>query len=384
MIEFLLTTLTEEEHKKILLELSNSVKSIKEFAEKEQNKLQKRNETISYYNALESDPNLIYHLQKEARKFRKLKDKKRELECLSIMIKIDAYAPALLRKATILIDRGEFDKAIVLLDKMYGCESHDTLWAPALFQKARAAAIRNNKEDTIENLKKAMRTTIFFKSSLGHYSKRELIGAIRSASEFDKYRDMEEFQFVVNFEWEREDDIELENKMKRYFKEKNLNPEQLDPAQLGLIEYLCKYPESKIYLDFDLDEKREHLINRSKSVMIVCNDCEILKNLKNSRNVTYTQDKIEPFSWKLEEIKELTKPTEKTYNFDGIKYKKDDIETVLKIIEGYVHALIPDKPYPLILYSTSTFGGKEDYKVYTKRKSDNYSTIISPTLDNNV
>ena len=227
-----------------------------------------------------------------------------------------------------------------------------------------------------------MRTTIFFYPDSGHYSKGNLIQDIKQTSDFNKYRDTEEFQFVLNFEWEREDEIELESKMNHYFKEKKLNPEELDPAHLGLIEYLCKYPDSEIYLDFDLDERRENLINRSRSIMIVSNDNEFLKNLR--YNVTYSQNNIESFHWKLEKIKELTKSTEKTYKFNGIKFNKVDIETALKISEGHINALIPDKFYPLILTSTPSFLGKEDYRVNKKRKSYDYSILISATIDDKV
>ena len=324
----------------------------------------------------------IYILSKEVEVYKAIGDEQGELFCFNRMLDHSpGYASALLGKGIILINRGEFDEAILLLDRMYGCESHDTLWAPALFQKARAAAIQGKQEEMIENLKKAMRTTIFFDFSSGHYSKQDLIQDIENTSEFDKYRDMEEFQFVMSFEWEREDEIDLENRINHYLREKGLQSEQLDPIYLGLIEYLCKYPESEIYLDFDLYEEYQGLGNKSKSIIIVTNDNKVLKELKSSRKVTYKRDDTMPFSWILEEIRRKTRPSEKNYSFDGISYKKSDIENALKIFKEYVHAFIPDRPHPLILSSTHSLGGGEEYKRCVKRTSYDYSVLILPVLD---
>ncbi|MCK4383857.1 MAG: hypothetical protein KAW66_11220, partial [Candidatus Lokiarchaeota archaeon] len=321
----------------------------------------------------------VYYLGKKAEIYKKLNDTEAELDCYSKMIEYD-HPPALLNKATILIDRGEFDDAIKLLNRMYGCESHDTLWAPALLQKARAAAIQNDKENMIENLKKAMRTTISFVGTAHHYSKQYLIEDIEETSEFDKYRTTEEFQFVMNFEWEREDEIELENKIKHYLEKKNLNPEQLETDHLGLIEYLCKYPESNIYLDFILDEKRKLLINSTKSITIVSNDHMILKNLRYGSN--YYKDKTESFSRKIKKIEDITGPNEKSYNLNRIRYKKDDIKTAIKILGGDIDALFPETIFPLILTSISSFIGEDAYRVYRKRKSDRYSVLINPLSNN--
>lgn len=454
LVCFVFTKLSEEELKKVFIELSKNVERIKDFVEREQNRIRKYNDVITQSDELlRSDPNNItawdkkidalirlknleealqcvdnhpqiigegsyeflekktnlltimerneealkiinnatiieseapYVLELKAEIYRNLKDEEGEFECCRKIINKAHYfnAPMFLRTATIMIDRGEFAEAVALLDQMYGCESHDTLWAPALFQKARAAALQNNLEDMLENIKRAMRTTVFFSWDSGAYSKYRLLGDIARASEFDKYRGAEEFQFILNFDWEREDEIELENKMKHYFKVKNLNREKLDAAHLGLIEYLCRHPESEIYLDFDFDETRRQVLltNKSESIAILANDHYILKNIKKSPKflVDYIRDEFEPFHWKLEEIKKVTKPAETTYNFDGVKYKKVDVDNVLEILKEAIHAYIPNKRYPLILTSSEYSLIEDDYKTFTKRKSYDYSILILP------
>ena len=446
MVDFILATLTKEEQKKILIELSHNVEGIKNFAEEEQNRIQKNKEAIANYDAklaidpnnikvlnkkgkslieltqydkaldcyddilkinpkkssilrnkgelltimgkhreaienldkaLENKPGNIYILEKKAKIHREIHDEDGELDCYTQMIKNDEYAPGLLNKGTILINRGEFDEAIILLDKMYGCESHDTLWAPAQLQMARASAIQEKKEDMLEYLKKAVRTTIFFEGIGTYYGKRELFRDIEQVTEFDKYRNTVEFQEFLNFEWEREDEIKLEEKVKDYLIKKQISLELIDPIRLRLVEYLCKFVERDIYLDFNLG--LNWLINTSNSILIVENEMlEIKMGMRGKATYAkfnFSQDKVES-------IKHLD-ITEKTFQIEDVVYNQMNVKKALEIVGGSVDVKIPEGINPLVIKSPKSafpyIQQSEEYRSYAKRRSYNYSVIIFPS-----
>ncbi|MHA1981045.1 MAG: tetratricopeptide repeat protein, partial [Promethearchaeota archaeon] len=315
--------------------------------------------------------NKLNYLEMKGEIYQELNDEEGQLKTYR---KMDEHPPADLKIGTILINRGKFAESRKILENMYGCESHDTLWAPAQLQIARAAAIQNKKGEMIEYLKKAMRTTIFFMNDASHYSKRDLIEDIEHIPDFDKYRNTKEFQFVLNFEWELEDEIELVNKLDHYIKEKELNPEQQNLTNLNLIAYLCKYVESDIYLDFNLDQNG--LISNSKSIMIIPNS--MVDHFRgNDYKVNYAKFKF--FQDKLNWINPLD-PSKSSYVFNKFTYKKDDIETALKIIEGPIEALIPARPFPLILKNVKTSSpyirSSNEYREHKRRKSYDYSILI--------
>lgn len=314
--------------------------------------------------------------EKEAKKFKEMGDVGRELVAYNKLIENSGFfAPYELRKGTLLVDIGEFDEAVKTLKGLYGCESHDTIVAPAQLQMARASAIQGKKDDMIEYLKKAMRTTIFFEGIGTYYGKRELIRDIRHTPEFDKYRDTEEFQEVLNFDWEREDEIELENKIKHYLIEKHLKPDLIDPIRLRLVEYLCKYPESEIYLDFKLG--LSWLANKSNSILIFADEMLDYRGLINDR-AHYAK-----FNFLQDKLNSIIDLENNTYNIKDVIYDKVDIETALKISEGPVDVDILERPNALAVRSVGGYfpytRESEEYRVYTKRRSYDFSVIIFPS-----
>ena len=137
----------------------------------------------------------------KAEKFREMGDKEKELECQEKIIDNSGYtSPAEFRKGTLLVELGEFDEAMKWLNNLNGCESHDTYWALGQLQMARVAALQGKKDDMIEYLTKAMKTTLFFKEDSGHYSKKHLIEDIEKMKEFDNYRNLTEFKEVFKIE----------------------------------------------------------------------------------------------------------------------------------------------------------------------------------------
>ena len=164
--------------------------------------------------ATELEPGDMYIWEEKVKIYQKLKNEQGELNCYNTMIEHGNYAPALLGKGRILINKGELDKAIKLLDQLYGCMGQDVLWPQGMFHKARAEAIRNNKKAMIENLKDAFRATVWF-NSFGNFSKKKLIEFIENSPEFDKFRNSEEFKAILTHDWEHETDDELEKFYKK-------------------------------------------------------------------------------------------------------------------------------------------------------------------------
>jgi len=264
---------------------------------------------------------------------------------------------------------------------MYECESQDTLWAPALLQLARAAAIQNEKEQMVDYLKEAMRTTVIFMHQSSPYSKQQLIEDIEKTPEFDRYRKTK--QFLFKFEWELEDEIELANRIEYYIKEKKIKPEQLNRSNLNLINYLCEYSESDIYLRFNLDQNT--LINNSKLILVVANNMldqyveQKVRYYKGSHpQFRFRQEKLE----KIEYFDNHSNISYKYFSFKEFTYNKDDIEIALKIIKNPDEILIPERAFPLILknlrakHPYNERGGM--YKRCERRKSYDYSLLIYP------
>jgi len=319
-------------------------------------------------------------LRLKAEIYKELNDEDGQLEVYNQM---DEYSFAHLMIGTILVNKREFNEAKKILENMIGCESQDTLWAPAQLQLARAAAMQNEKEQMIDYLKEAMRTTVIFMHHSAHYSKQQLIEDIDKTLEFDRFRETKEFQFIFNFEWELEDEIELANRIEHYIKEKKIKPEHLNRFNLNLINYLCEYGERDIYLRFNLDQNT--LINNSKSILVVANN---IPDQYIEDNVRYYKGNLPQFRFHQEKLEKIeyfdnhSNISYKDFNFKEFTYNKDDVETALKIIKNPDEILIPERAFPLILknlrakYPYNERGGM--YRRYERRKSYDYSILIYP------
>ena len=68
---------------------------------------------------------------------------------------------------------------------------------------ARVAALQDKKDEVIDYLTKAMKTTLFFKRRSPHYSKRNLIDDIENTMEFIFYRDLPEFKSIYQIKEEK-------------------------------------------------------------------------------------------------------------------------------------------------------------------------------------
>lgn len=311
--------------------------------------------------------------EKKVEKYRDRGNKKKELECYVEITEAwgcDIPSYISFNKGTVLFDLGRYDEAFQILDNLYGCESHDTIVAPAQLQLARISAIQGKEEDVLFYLKEAFRTTIFFDFSSGHYSKRELREDIERIKVFDKYRDTKEFQEVINFNWEREDEFELEIKMRDYLRKKKINPQYLDPIRLRLIEFLCKYPESDVYLNFDIETM--WLVNPSKSIVITKKDIMDFPARRKGK-FRYAKLNFSRESLKSVESFYLGKTT---YNFEESTYSKENIEIVQKIIEGPADVQIYENFLLFEPLSYSRSMDNKSYRVYAKRRDNNYNVIL--------
>ncbi|GAI87711.1 unnamed protein product, partial [marine sediment metagenome] len=246
----------------------------------------------------------------------------------------------------------------------------DTIVAPAQLQLARISAIQGKEEAVLFYLKEAFRTTIFFDFSSGHYSKRELRENIERVRELDKYRDTKEFQEVLIFDWKREDEFELEIKMTDYLRKKKINPQYLDPIRLRLIEFLCKYPESDVYLNFDVEAM--WLVNPSKSIVIIKRD---IMTFSGDWKGKFHRAKFNFSQKSLDSIESLY-PDKKTISFEENMYSKENVETVQKIIEGPSDVHIYENLLVFEPLSYSRSMDNKSYRVYTERRDNNYNMIL--------
>ena len=307
-------------------------------------------------------------------KYRKLGNKKKELECYKIYIREhDWERPpwTSLRMGVLLVDMGRLDEAFEFLDNLYGCESHDTIVASGQLQLARISAIRGKEEEVFFYLKEAFRTTIFFEPiSSSFYTSQTLRDDIEKVKEFDKYRDTKEFQEILNFDWKRENEIELEIKVTDYLRKKKINPQYLDPIRLRLIEFLCKYAESEVYLTFDVEAM--WLANPSKSIVIVKRD---IMTFPSDWKGKFPYAKLNFSQESLESI-ESSYPDKKTNSFKDNKYSKENVDIVQKIIEGPsdVHIFENLLLFEPLSYSRSI--GNKSYRMYTKRRDDNFDVML--------
>ncbi len=316
--------------------------------------------------------------EKKVNQFKTSGDKKRELEVYNIFIENSGFtSPYLLRKGTLLVDMGRFNDAFETLKSLYGCESHDTIVAPAQLQMARASAIQGKKDDMLNYLKEAFRTTIFFEGIGTYYGKRKLIRDITQITEFDKYRDTKLFQGTLTFEWEREDEIELESKINHYLKEKNIDPNQVDPVRLRLLEYLCEYTEKEVYLDFNL--KLNWLVNTSNSIVIVHDK---MLDYRNKFGIHYSWVHYATFNFSDEKLK-CIQPLDSSHEariINDVEYDKNDVELALKIIDDSVDVdILNTLVIRGIASSFSRSLGEETYRFRAKRRSYEYAVIVFPS-----
>ncbi|MFX1522344.1 MAG: tetratricopeptide repeat protein [Promethearchaeota archaeon] len=127
--------------------------------------------------------------------YKKLNDLEGEFNCYENMIKISPeYTEAVVGKGGMLVDRGKYDEAIKLLDQVEGMINWDNLWSLALFHKARAAALQNNKKEAFQLLEESIRAGAVFDDFSGELEIKKLI---KESSDFDKYKGLEEFKSIL-------------------------------------------------------------------------------------------------------------------------------------------------------------------------------------------
>ena len=131
--------------------------------------------------------------------YRKLNDKDGELNCYERMLeKNPGDTSALYGKGTILIERGNYDEAVKLLDRVKSSEMWDDFWFDAIFQKARIAALRDNKNETFKLISEAIRAGA---ATGGYREDLHLKKRVKKTLEFEKYEHMEEFKSILNHDF---------------------------------------------------------------------------------------------------------------------------------------------------------------------------------------
>jgi len=312
----------------------------------------------------------------KVRAYRTSGNKTKELECYDILDESGSYnlsSEDFLRKGTLLVDTGKLEEAFEILDSLYGCEGHDTVVAPAQLQLARISAIQGKEGKMLFYLKEAFQTTVFFEryDPYSYYKTRVLRADIKRVKEFESYRNTQKFQEVVNFNWEKEDEIELKNKIGQYIETKKIKSEHLDHIRFGLLEFLVKYPESEIFLDFTIENV--WLTNSSNSVIIIKKN---FLNLPKEKKGTARFASLEFSQGNLTRVQSLYFE-EVTYDLKEGIFKQKVIEPVQKIIEGRIDVHIYEDflVFEPLSYERSPSDWRS-YRVYNKRRDNDYYAII--------
>ncbi len=319
----------------------------------------------------------------QVRAYRASGNKTKELEYYDILEEEPSWnlsSNDFLRRGTLLVDTGKLEEAFEILNSLYGCEGHDTVVAPAQLQLARISAILGKEEKMRFYLKEAFRTTVFFEryERYFYYRTKELRADIKTVKEFESYRNTQKFKKLVNFDWKEEDEIELNNKISHYIDIKKINPEHLDPNHLGLIEFLVKYSESEISLDFTIENG--WLTNSSNSIIIIkksfLNLPKEKKGMARLANLEFSQGHLTC-------IKSIYSD-EEFHDFEEVVFTQKIIEPVQKIIEGRVDVHIYKNflVFEPLSYERSSSDWRS-YRVYDERRDNDYYAIaVSEPLEN--
>lgn len=285
-----------------------------------------------------------------------------ENECIIEMSRHHEYAPGLLEAGIVLIDRGEFEEAFVILDKIHGCRESDFIWPLALIHKARVRAAQGNKTETFNFLKDAMKEV---NNSLSSKELQEtIIELFENSLEFNKFQDMEEFTSILSFDWANE------HKIKDFIDIHSLNLTQLDREHLDLITFLCRNSEKDTYQKFYFSElnNETYLRNKESTIAIFNNSNNFMKSI--ARNNRY-----KPRIW-YHDIEYDIEEVNDDFSFNGHLYNKKLVFMALDILEDdhiFVEITIPHlEGRPLILsYSRS----KRAAKIYDTLP--NYNIIVA-------
>jgi len=159
-------------------------------------KMEKFSEAIKILDiATKLEPGDMYFWDYKVDVYRKLKDEEGEFNCYERMLEESpGYTSALLGKSTILIDRGKYNEAVKLLDRVEGGENWDHLWPYAIFQKARTAALQNSENETLTLIREAIRAG----AALGDYREDlKLKKLVNKSPEFENYKALEEFKSIL-------------------------------------------------------------------------------------------------------------------------------------------------------------------------------------------
>ncbi|MFW9867694.1 MAG: tetratricopeptide repeat protein [Candidatus Thorarchaeota archaeon] len=127
--------------------------------------------------------------------YKKIKDVEGEFNCYEDMLKISPeYTEASVGKGKVLVDRGKYDEAIKLLDEVEGMMNWDNLWPIAIFHKARAAALQNDKNKAFQLIGESIRAGAAFNGLSGELDIKKLI---KESHDFDQYRNLKVFKSIL-------------------------------------------------------------------------------------------------------------------------------------------------------------------------------------------
>lgn len=153
-------------------------------------------EAFKYFDkTTELEPGNMNLWEEKVKINKKLKDVESEFNCYEkMLIQIPAYTFALVGKGRMLVDRGKYEEAVTILDDVEGGENWDNFWPLAIFHKARAAALQNNKNKAFQLIEESIRAGAAFNE---FYSELEIKKLIKESPDFDQYKEIKEFESIL-------------------------------------------------------------------------------------------------------------------------------------------------------------------------------------------
>ena len=162
-------------------------------------------EALKYIDkAIKLEPGNMNFWEEKVDIYKKLKGVEGEFKCYEeMLINSPEYTEALVGKGRMLVDRGKYDEAIKLLDEVEGMMNWDNLWPYAIFHKARAAALQNNTNKAFQLIEESIRAGAAFNDFSGELEIKKLI---KESSDFDKYKELEEFESILTHTYNTKDE----------------------------------------------------------------------------------------------------------------------------------------------------------------------------------
>lgn len=172
-------------------------------------KLEKYKKALEYLDkATDLEPGDMNLWEDKVEIYKKLEDAEGEFNCYEkMLIHHPGYTEALVGRGRMLIDKGRYSEAIILLNEVEGAHNWDNLWPYAIFHKARAAALQEEKNKALDLIVKSIRSGAALCEVSGKYRvDLKIKELIMKYPEFDKYKNLKEFMSILSHDYNTEEE----------------------------------------------------------------------------------------------------------------------------------------------------------------------------------